>query len=534
MSWKKTFVLALILIGVLVYIFKVELPSGEKREKEKQVLSGLSKTQLESIEISRKGVTFTLKNLDFDPRKAAAGKDATPAPGESAQRWTLLGVEGAEVDKANLNSLLNALVELKVDKPLAKDELSPDLAVYGLSEPEVKLKVAAGEGVIPLSKIELDWGKRNEYLSQRYLKVTREEESGAPSSDIYLVSETLFYAANKDKADFRKRNPIDITVGDIQRIDLRSKESGVIKLESVKASDSGAEPKTNWRLVEPISATASDSAVAELVRQLRNLRAKDFLDGEAADPEKLALNVPDLTLALEFKEELKKSPLEIRVSKKRGGASLEALSGKEEEGSYFLLSSAPTVFVLDKNPLQDLFKPLDSWRETQLFKFPVDRVESCEIRGKDRVPIRLEKEAANKWKANDKAADNAFVKQLLLDLSQLKAVKFPTGGRDFGFADPRLKVVVRLAGSVTSSSLGPDGGKSGAAAATAPELTLFVGEAAEFDSSRNESAYFAGVGDLSEPFIISKQSFTKIAPSLEVLQEISSSSSSSSVANDGS
>lgn len=497
MSWKKTLVMAALLGLALAYVFLLEIPRSGKRAQEKDIFSGAGPRQIAGVMITAKEKSFTLKNekleapkKDKDKKEAAASKD-----------WSMPEVPGAEVDQTALNSLLNALTDLKAEETVVEDEIGPDLGVYGLSSPEIALRVSFAGKSEELKEVELAFGKKNEYLNQRYLKVTGLRPN---AFDLFLVGEPLFLAANKNRDDFRKRTLLDVQIGDLKAVSIRGLKTEV-RFEQAAQEDSAPQA---WRIVQPGSYKASESALGELLRQLRALRVKDFIDGdEAAKPQAFGLDKPQAVVRFEFKDEMKKEALEASFVKSSGEKPKDP-DDSATAGAYFALGSKPSVFFVESSPLEWMLKPVDEWREKQPFKFAFDQARKAEIKAEGLDDVELIKGADSSWSINGKKADSAFVRQYLMDLSQLKADGFPKAQTDFGFAEPRLRVSLSLASSGVGEASKAEEGE--------PRL-LVVGAPAEREKDGTAKNYFAAAGDLSEPFIISKESFSKIRPKIEVL-----------------
>ena len=116
-------------------------------------------------------------------------------------------------------------------------------------------------------------------------------------------------------------------------------------------------------------------------------------------------------------------------------------------------------------------------------------------------PISIVK-TGETWSVNSHPGDDNFVKQLIMSMSELSADSFPVDNRDYGFSNPRLKAVVRLQQPEADKKI--------------VERTIVVGDNAD-RGSNDENRYFAAVDDMSEPFIISKESYKDIFPRLEIL-----------------
>lgn len=510
MSLRKTLILGALLVGVLFYILWVEIPGEAERAKRDVVFNELSKEEIETIEIQRAGESYTLKNTapKSSSKEEVKGPAATQHDPDFFKKWELSDVKGSELDSAALNGLLSALSDFRSGSALPKNEISEDLAVYGLKEPEVSVKVNAGNRELAVS-----FGKENEYLSKRYAKITGYQpvqESSQPSSDIFLMASGLYAATNKSKLDFRKKTPLEYLDSNVKSIELIEK-NGKLKLESTG--------DFAWRIVEPLSLKAGNAPISELHREIRNLRAAEFIDGDHLNLADYGLDNPALTLKINFKETVKTNPIEAQL-----GVLKTTKDGKTEEKTYFSVTGKPSVFKLSDNPVTRIFKPVDAFREKKQFKFLPEEVEQLHFTKGD-SPLVLTK-SGNDWKVNDKNADETFVRQLLKDLSDLEAKDFPQASEDFGFGNPILKVNVRL-----REKTPPNPGAQESPASEKPlspnERVLVIGR--QDPQSKN---YYATVDDQGEQFLVGEDVLKRITPKEEALVKVETSSSASSASSE--
>lgn len=468
MSLRKTLILGVLLLAALAYILKVELPKDEAKKSEGMVLSGLQKESIESIEIKTPKESFVLKNTEPKPAQTA-GTEATSIETDALKKWELGDIPGATLDRSAVNALITAALGLKLEDPLPASDVDADLTVYGLKEPELSLSINS------LSKdITLEFGKENEYVSKRYLKV-----AGQP--EIYLVGTGLYSAAAKGKENYRNRTPVAFVDGDLKSIAIQNAQSILTKFEMGESYQ--------WRIVEPASYDASNTAVSSLTRDLRALRAAKFIDGKT--PADFGLDKPAASISIEFKN-AQIAPLELKLATKKD-------SGKEN--AFLAVSGEPTIYQLETNPLSAILKPVDAFRETELFRFATDQVVQLDFNLYQEPPVSIVK-TGQTWTVNSKPADDAFVRTLIDSLANLKAEGFPKDNRDYGFGNPRLKAVVRLASPGAEKSI--------------TERTLVVGDSAA-KSGNEDTRYYAATDDFKEPFLIGKESLKAIRPREEVL-----------------
>ncbi len=506
MSLRKTIMLAIVLVIVAVFTFRSELPRIEFEKIKDMPFSTAGKQGIKSVKIDRQGTSFELINLAPSLKKVEEDEGTEkngPEVKVEAGKWKIAGLDSAEVDAAAINTLLSSLSGLKTGAPLAKDEVGTDLGVYGLSAPEASVKVESlKEGGV--DSLELSFGKKNSYLNKRYLKVSKMgDETGA---GLYLVTEGLFSAVSKGQSDYRKRNPIEIQDSDLRRISLE-RDGKKIVVERVLDIDEAA-GESVWKIVEPSNLRGNEKEVGELVKNLRNLKAKDFFDGEQGKPESFGLTDKSSSIKLEYKEALKRDPLVIKVAVTKAGVD-------KETAAYFQISSEPTVFSLAADPSEGLFKPIEAWREKRFISFPMASVSEVDVSGDGVNAIKLVKKDTD-WLVNDKPADDSFVREYLNNISQLEASSYPKETIDYGFGKPSLKISVTLTKTGKSSAASSEGGGK-PEEAQGKHLELVIGKIVEKDSNGEAKNYYAAVGDLSEPFIISKEQYKKIVPKEDVL-----------------
>ncbi len=486
MSFKKTLFFAVILAGIVAYIFKYELPREEAKKNADILFAGVEPKSIVTIRIKGQSGEFSLSNTV--PAVAGLKKGAKDEQTESAlaespfAKWELGGLKGAKLEGATVGSLVTAIIGLSLDSRIPAEEQDKDLAVYGLGDPAIQLAVNVGAETRTISL-----GKQNEYVGKRYASISGRE-------GIYLISGALFDAASKKPNEFRSKTPFEFTDYDLRSISLTS-PTGNIKL--VQGDD------FNWRIVEPGQFSASSSAVGDLLRTLRTLNVLDFIDpaidGTAPNPADYGLVTPAMKFVLEFKDAAKKPNLEFVFG-----------SGGEAQFAGQVLGS-PILYKLSDAGFKSLNKPIEVFRQKQFFTFDTEAVDSVVFEQTGGDPTGLTR-SGDGWKVNQKDGDTPFVMEILQNLSKLPVIGYPRSDKDFGFTTPRLKVTVTL-----RAEGAPNNEKH-------QSLTLVVGAQLPPEESRLGDkqivAYYAAVNDLTEAFIIDEESFTKITPRVESLIKI--------------
>lgn len=475
MSFQKTIVLAMILIAALGYVFWIEMPHQKEISKKDYALRDLVPEEIERIEIAKPDGSFELKNTEVKGVPLESKEVSSPlgVASDAFKKWELSSVKGSELDSATMNGLITALTELKLENAIPPEDIESDLSVYGLKEPALILRVKTLQ-----QAREFQFGKLSSYLNKRYVKV-------GDGKDIFLITDNLFNATNKTASDFRDKTPIDFSDTEIKSVSIVGGKD-ILKFE--------IDSEKKWRVIEPVHALASATAISEMNRTLRNLRVKDFIDDTSA-LKNYALDNPNLKVSLQFSEESKRLPLELSISSQK----IKKEDGSQEDLVYLYNQGAPSIYSLTTNPYDLLVKPADNYREKALFKFATDRVLKVTTEGE--AALVVTRATQDKWKVNDKEGDTIFIDQWLADLSLLEAKAFPVETKNFGFEKPKFKV---------SLELEPSSGEN-------KNANLFLVIGGEASIGQDSKGYYAYVNEPKDVFIIGSDSFKKISLKEEAL-----------------
>lgn len=388
MNLQKTAIFAALLFALFLYIRHVEMPREQTEAKKDLLVKEVSRTEIREISVKTKKDSYTLKNSD--PKKVSTPSvDEFDAEGnplkedKEIKSWSLSDPANAVLDAARVNAILAAIVQLKADATIPENEVEKDLGIYGLVTPEAEVEVWYGEG-----KKKILLGKTNEYVGKRYVKI-----EGSP--ELYLVSSGLFEAVDKKKSELRDKTPIEFFDGELETITVNGKDGNVVLHKK------GVE---DWEITAPLQSEAGALAVNTLIRNVRNLRAEDFVDNPS-DLSKYGLTTPTISVTVKTKD--KEVPIKL---------------GKSKEKSWFQLGDEKTIYQAAGDPISGIVATVDNYRERKVFKFDYDTVKevSYEADGKRVVAARDDKG----WKTNGNDGDGVFIIQYLKDLSEVEALSF--------------------------------------------------------------------------------------------------------------
>jgi hypothetical protein len=465
MNLKKTSLLALVLAVAVIYLTRVSLPSREQQIARDAVLGGQKVSELSRIKIVR-------RDYAGGPEATYTLVEAAPQSQQAAGSWYVDGLSTVALDKAALDGFLKGFEALKVGEPIADSSLAKDFSMYGLDSPA--LTVVAESSKKELPRIEFSFGKKNEYLGQRYVKI-----SGR--SGVFLAEEAGFSAVNKSLADIRDKNPIGINDAEVESLIVASANGTV----TVKRDG-----KDSWRITDPYDRPATPLAVKTLLDSLRSLRATEFID-DTSKSGRYGVEAPKVSVKVFFGQDKIPNHREVKIG-------MSAVDG--QMAAYFTFNNAPSIFKSSSADLAPFILTADSFREKKVLGISMDEVQSVRASGAAVPPLEIQA-TEREWTVNGMKSDPVFVEQYLTDLSSLEAAEFTLKSADGAFDKPFLTLVIAKKGEQKE------------------EVTLTVGDEVV---TRSGTRRFVRVGSDGEPVLITDIDAKRIVPHEEALIEVSS------------
>lgn len=464
MSLKNTLFMALMLGLVALFIFRYDIPEGERIERESFVLRKATDDQVKRIAVTNEKGTYV-----FVRGVVSQGENR-----EAVSGWQLEGLPEALLDASAVSTLSSGLQAFKSDSVIPPAEVSPDLSVYGLHAPVMTIEVGEGEG-----RTTIAFGKKNDFIDKRYARIT-----GANGrSDIVMTAEAVFTAASKSRDEFRERNPLQFPDSSIATIVGEWKGTRIVLEQG--ASD--------WKIKEPVETAADNEAVLSMVRELRGLKVAEYFD-QVKDLAAYGLIQPEAILQVTFKDAARK-PISIAASAAPVGAD-------SAQGGVFFSLGGSTVYRAATNPLAKIVQPVNAFRIRRLFPFEVDDTRKLVVSRAGEPAITFEAQGPN-WKVNGEQGDVVFVLQYLNDISFLDAIDFPKPDqKDLGFDKPSMQFELTLKSKDDKEST----------------RALLIGKRAPMPTG-GEGYYAADRDQLNLPFMLSVAAVQKLTPKVEALKK---------------
>lgn len=468
MNGKRNLVLLVVFAGMLLYAVKGELPKDEAKLTEGVRLAEIPRKSFETVRVKNAKGEFTFVN----PNPEVTKDDSEL--GFDTANWKLEGIKDSRIDPAGLSRIVSNLKELRFTDPIPPAELESDLSVYGLANPGVIVEVKGKDTKGEPRSFGVEVGGLNKYVSKRYARIL-----GEPS--IYLIADAIYGAADKARDSYRLKNPVSFLDSDLTGFEF--KRPG----QTIKA----VRDNNRWRITEPIKATGGNFAIPDLLKGFRGLSVRSFVD-DPAEVAKLGLDGANYSLKVDLGS---KPAVVVRLGERKTKESqIEGVFQIEGEASAYIATSGVP---------KELSMELDKLREKRLFTFEWERAEKILVEmPKERVEIS---KVGEKWMLGDKEADTVFVKEFLRQWGTLEASSFPEANAKvaaFGFDKPSIKLSVRLEKATE-------------------DQVFIVGKSFSMSAKTKGAArgvkYYAARGDLSEPFIVDKESVDRLFPKPEAL-----------------
>lgn len=418
MNTRKTVGLALLLGLAVLYLTKVSLPGRARQEVEKKAFSNVQQEQITRIDVARRSLEGSVEQYTLEQhvtggvKKEGETHSGNQEPIKST--WSLPSIRGAVLDPNIMGEFVKTIKDLPIEDALSDRELHADLSVYGLDKPALTIVVHTGAD----QSREVAFGKKNEYLSRRYTKI-----SGR--AGVFLVPEMLFSSINKGRSDVRSKNPVQFNVTDVREAMITSSQ-GRIKVIQPAVGE--------WKITEPGDFAASKDAVDAMLNSLRGVTVTEFIDVKPDEFGKYGFGTPRVNIHFQMREGLE--PSQIAFSLANAGAK----TGGPDE-MYLQVSGVDSLYKLASDPSPSLVKRVNDLREKAIVGLAAGTVESVVSAGSGITPTTIAA-AGLLWTVNGKDGDPVFVEQYLKDLTGLKADDFPENVPGDAFESPYVQLTL--------------------------------------------------------------------------------------------
>ncbi|MEP6603309.1 MAG: DUF4340 domain-containing protein [Spartobacteria bacterium] len=389
MNWRTTLVLAVIAIGVGVYIKFWETKSLTTKEsfRQEQNVVNITKDKIDGIVIQNGDDKIDMRKID--------------------NKWRLETPIKDQADSAAINNLLIELEDWKKDSAISAKEIDADknkLNEFGLNKPKLRLKLS-GTGAPP----EIWFGKEAAFESKMYVRFEN-------ARDAFLVSQSVKKAIEKKAEDFRDKKLTDLNAAQISKLVLKT-PAGEMEVE--KKSD-------RWEFIKPLRARADDQKIGDLIAQITTARIQQFVADDHGDLHAYGLAEPRGAITL-FGQDAKSAG---RTDSSRGeqGQMLQigASPEKQKDQVYVRFSPRSFVYTLPKKIEEILNTKPNDLRDRHLARIDekmLDRL-TIEAPGKSKTVLARKGEEWTIASRNNGPANSAEVKRLIDIITNEQVTRF--------------------------------------------------------------------------------------------------------------
>jgi hypothetical protein len=371
--------LLLVLAGIIWWSNK-KAATADKMPVEKTTTKLLSipEDQIQLIEIKKRaGETVHLQRND--------------------SKWEIAAAKPLRADPEAVSSMLSTLSSLSSDRTI--DEKATSLGQYGLTQPAIELSIT-------------DKNKKNTSLliGDDTPAGTAVYAAIAGDPRVFALSSYKKNSFDKSTNDLRDKRLVPFDSDKVTRIELQSKKQTI----------EFARDKNQWQIVRPSALRADQSAVEELLRNLRDAK----MDLNAADDEK--------KIAAAFNSA---APLATaRVTDASGAQELLVRKSKDD---FFAKSTAVEgIHKVPGSVATSLEKNLDDFRTKKLFDFGFADPDKVEFH--DGSKSYFLTRSGSDWWTNGTKLDPGTVSPLVDRIRDFAANKFAESG--FGGSSMELTV----------------------------------------------------------------------------------------------
>jgi Domain of unknown function (DUF4340) len=371
-GFRSTFVLLLVLLGLVGYIYFYEMkrPAPGETAEQKQKVFGVEANAIAEIDV-----------------KAASG-DRTVLK-KAGDAWRIVEPIDAKADEGEATGIVTNLASLEIQRVV--EEKAADLAQFGLAAPRIEVGFKKA-GQAAASRLLL--GDKNATGGELYAKLP-------DSPRVFLISAFLESTFDKGTFDLRDKTILSFDRAKVDSLEIVTKDQ---RLAFAKVGD-------GWRMTSPIDARADQGQVEGAIGSLQTLAMKSIAEPDATEKDfaKYGLDKPELTATVGA-----------------GSTRATVIVGKADTSGFQYARdlSRPMIVTIDPALVNALRNNADSFRPKDVFEFRSFTATRLAItRGASTVTFERAtgKDGAPEWKRLNpaKVVETSAMENLLSALSGL-------------------------------------------------------------------------------------------------------------------
>jgi hypothetical protein len=383
MRYWPTLVLALVLAGLGLYLYAIELPRKESHERQDTTAKKVLLFDQETL--SGLTIKTDLHELVF-VRTAEKG-------------WMMTVPLSTEADQREVQNLIRALVTGTVTRTV--EDHPTNLVPFGLDNPVTIITVAAGA-----ARETFSIGDSGPLTSTLY--VLRESDR-----KVLLTNLAPKDFVNKTLMTFRRKDLLHLSQGDVDRIRLTYPTTEIVLYQGQE------KPKSKWKIRYPIEADGDQTEIRALLFRLEDLKALGIIDpGPERDALAQTLTAPKVKVTIHMAD---------------GDQTIKLYQPDQASGEAFAETS-PTGPLYRVNPttIRDLTKELFTFQDKRLLG--IDYTDIAMLSVKTPVEEYVLINQQNEWVLEDRPTEK--LDQPAIDLFVSRVANVPAEERVIKQAGP--------------------------------------------------------------------------------------------------
>ena len=375
--------MAVVLGGLGLYLYVVELP--QKESQERQETADQKVLLLEQENLSELTMKTDQDHLVFA---------RTPDKG-----WMITAPINTEADQREVQNLIRALVTGTVARTV--EDHPADLTPFGLDNPVTTITVAAGA-----AREAFSIGDTGPLTSTLY--VLRESDR-----KVLLTNLAPKDFVNKTLMTFRRKDLLRLSQGEVDRIRLTYPTTEIVLYQGQE------KPKSKWRIRYPIEAEADQTEVRILLFRLEDLKALGIID---PGPERDALTK---TLAA--------PKVKVTIHTADGDQTVKLYQPNQASGEAFAETSpVGPLYRVNPTAIRDLTKELFTFQDKRLLGIDYTDIAMLSVNTPTERYVLINQQ--NEWVLEDQPG--AMLDQQATDLFVSRVANVPAEERVVKQAGP--------------------------------------------------------------------------------------------------
>ena len=386
-----------VLLGLGAYVYFIELPKA-KREAEKPTVLTFEKEAVDTL-------TLTYPEREIRLQQTVAGE------------WDITAPIQTKADATTVNNMLTAIVDEEVTRSLTPEE-PVDLALYGLAQPPVVLRIALQDGTT-LPKVSI--GKDTPVGFSAYV-----QKEGDPQ--LHLTRQAFRLGLTKEVKELRDKTVLPFERSRVTQIAINAPETSIV----LAKADAG------WTLEHPAPYAVDPSAIQTYLSTLEGIRAEDFVDQPLLDLSALGLEPAHLTVSLRLGEDTTHT---IAV-----GAEKNIDAGTTQR--YLKRGDGETLYLVRTGLLKDLSKSVTDFRDKAVVSIPEGKITQVVVTRAGGEGFTLSRGEEKAWAIDRKSEGTlktATLSQFVTDLRELRGFEIaadnPADLSLYGLDNPTVTLV---------------------------------------------------------------------------------------------